>query len=193
MKRIFFHYWLLLVLVCFPVAVVFAAGENYTLDPMHTAVVWHINHFGFSNPSGKWMASGNLVLDAAQPNNSKVDAVIQLNDIVTGIPELDNHLRGPLFFDVKKFPTAKFVSDKVEKTGKVTALVYGTLTLHGISKPVKLLVMLNKIGKNPVSDKDSVGFTAVTKIKRSDFGIVAYLPGLSDEVTINIDAEAYKQ
>src|SRR5260221_7118981 len=192
MKRIFIHYCLLLVLICFPAAFVFAA-DNYTLYPMHTAVLWHINHFGFSNPSGKWMASDNLVLDEAKPNNSKVDAVIQVGDIVTGIPELDKHLRGPLFFDVKQFPTAKFVSDKVEKTSKKSAMVYGTLTLHGVSKPVKLLVMLNKIGKNPVSDKMSVGFTAVTKIKRSDFGIVTYLPGLSDEVIINIEAEANKQ
>jgi len=190
MKRIIIN-CLMLIFLYFPATFTFAA-DTYTLDPMHTAVLWRINHFGFSNPSGKWMATGTLVLDEANPNNSKVNAVIQTDAIVTAIPELDKHLKGPLFFDVIKFPIAKFVSDKVEKTGKNKAFVYGTLTLHGVSKPVKLLVTLNKIGKNPVSDKMSVGFTATTKIKRSDFGITTYLPGLSDEVVISIEAEAYK-
>lgn len=181
----------ILIFMCFSATTLFAI-DTYTLDPMHTAVVWHINHFGFSNPSGKWMASGTLLFDEANPKNSKVNAVIQTADIVTAIPELDKHLKGPLFFDVKQFPTATFVSNKVDKIGKKTAMVEGILTLHGVAKSVKLLVTLNKIGKNPVSDKVSVGFSAATKIKRSDFGMTTYLPGLSDEVIISIDAEAYK-
>lgn len=30
-----------------------SAAETYKLDPNHSYVLWHINHFGFSNPSGK--------------------------------------------------------------------------------------------------------------------------------------------
>ena len=46
-----------------------AEPETYTLDPNHTYVEWHINHLGFSNPSGKWMAEGTLILDQAKPQN----------------------------------------------------------------------------------------------------------------------------
>lgn len=172
--------------------VAWAAEESYTLDPLHSYVLWHIDHFGFSYPSGKWMASGTLLLDQANPQNSKVNATIKVTDITTGVPELDKHLREPLFFDVAKYPTATFISNKVDVTGKDTALVYGTLTLHGVSKPVILNVKLNKLGQNPINNKMGAGFSASSKIKRSDFGITTLLPGLGDDVTLDIEAEAYR-
>lgn len=190
MKQIFLKF-IILVLLYFPATLTFAA-ETFTFDPMHTYVLWHINHFKFSNPSGKWFAEGSLILDEEKPQNSKVNVVIHTANIVTGIPELDKHLMGPLFFDVAKFPTATFISNKIDMTGKKTAKVHGILTVHGVSKPVTLDVTLNNIGMNPISNKMSVGFSASTIIKRSDFGITTLLPGLSDEVKINIEAEAYK-
>lgn len=169
-----------------------AAEEKYALDPQHTYVSWQINHFGFSNPSGKWMAQGTLWLDQQHPQKSNVDVTINVANIITGIPELDKHLQAPLFFDTDKFPTATFVSNKVDVIGKDKALVHGILTIHGISKPVTLNMQLNKIGENPINNKMGVGFSGNTKIKRSDFDIITLLPGLGDEVTIHIEAEAYR-
>ncbi len=169
------------------------SADIYTLDPMHSYALWHINHFGFSNPSGKWMATGTLTLDKANPQNSKVNVTIHVANIITGIPELDTHLKGKLFFDVEQFPTATFISDKVTVTGKDTAKVHGMLTVHGISKPITLNVKLNKAGINPISNKMTAGFTATTELKRSDFGITTLLPGLADEVKLEIEAEGIKQ
>lgn len=169
------------------------AADTYTIDPNHSHVLWHISHFGFSNPSGKWMVTkGTLTLDKEKPQDSRVNVTIQVKDIITGIPELDKHLKGDLFFDVKKFPTATFVSDKVDVTGKTTAKVHGTLTVRGVSKPVTLNVKLNKIGLNPITEKETAGFSADTVLKRSDFGMTS-LPGLGDQVNINIESEAYKE
>lgn len=167
-----------------------AATKTYTLDPAHTHVLWHISHFGFSNPSGKWFANGTLIIDESKPKDSKLNVIIQVGDIVTGIPKLDEHLKSADFFDVAKFPTATFVSDKVVSTGKDSAKVYGTLTLRGISKPVVLQVKLNNKGISPVSNKPTLGFSATTKVNRSDFGMTTYLPGLGNEVKIDIEAEA---
>ncbi len=191
MKRNLVKFFIFFILF-FPATFIFAAAETYTLDPTHTYVQWRISHFGFSHPSGKWLATGTLVLDEAKPENSKVKVVIRTADIVTGIPKLDEHLKGPLFFDVAKFPTATFVSDKIDVTGKNTAKVSGTLTLHGVSKPMTLDVVLNKVGENPITNKMAAGFSAVAKIKRSDFGIIALAPGVGDEVQLNIEAEAQK-
>lgn len=168
------------------------AADTYTLDPGHTYVLWHINHFGFSNPSGKWFANGTVILDETKPDNSKVDVTIQTASIDTGIPKLDEHLKSADFLDVKQYPTATFVSDKVQMTGKESAKVFGTLTLHGVAKPVVLNVKLNKLGLSPISNKKTAGFTATTQLKRSDFNIKAYLPGLGDDVKIDIEAEANK-
>ena len=171
-------------------APVMAATETFVLDPGHTYVLWHINHFGFSNPSGKWMAEGTLVTDEKKPADSKLHVTIQVDKVDTGIPKLDEHLKGQDFFDTKKYPTATFVSDKVTVTGKDTAIVKGMLTLRGVTKPVTLKVKLNKIGVSPITNKKTAGFTAIAKLKRSDYGITAYLPGLGDEVKLEIEAEA---
>lgn len=168
------------------------AAEAYKFDPNHTSVVFHVSHFGFSYPSGKWSAEGDLVLDEAKPKNSKVDVTIKTATVDTGIPKLDEHLRSKEFFDVEQFPTATFVSDKVTVTGKDKAKVHGLLTMHGVSKPVTLNVKLNKVGINPKSNKKTAGFTASTSIKRSDFGMTTYAPAIGDEVKIDIEAEAQK-
>ncbi len=169
-----------------------AQDTAYTIDPAHSYVLWHINHFGFSNPSGKWFVNGNLSIDEKNPQNSQIQITINLADMVTGNKELDDHLKSAEFFDITKFPTASFKSNKVVMTGKTTAKISGILTLHGVSKPVTLNAILNKQGKNPITDKDSLGFTAHTELNRSDFGINTLLPGLSNQVPIEIELEAFK-
>jgi polyisoprenoid-binding protein YceI len=54
------------------------------------------------------------------------------------------------------------------------------------------MVTLNKVGKNPISDLMTAGFSATTAIKRSDFGIKTLLPDLGDDASIEIGAEAYQ-
>jgi polyisoprenoid-binding protein YceI len=166
------------------------AADTYKLDPMHTAIVFHVNHFGFSSPSGKFMnVDGSVMLDQKNPAASKVNVTIPIATIATDVAKLDEHLKSKDFFDAATYPTATFVSTKVDVTGKDTAIVHGTLTLHGISKPVDLNVRLNKIGEN-IMKKPTAGFSAVAVIKRSDFGITLYAPALSDEVQLDIESEA---
>lgn len=166
------------------------AAETYKLDPSHTAITWHVNHFGFSTPSGKFMSvDGDVKLDEANPAASSVKVTVDVNGINSGVAKLDEHLKTPDFFDVAKFPTATFISTKVVPTGKDTAKVEGNLTLHGVTKPVTLDVKLNKIGENMMKLK-TAGFTASTTIKRSEFGITTYVPNLGDDVKIEIESEA---
>lgn len=169
------------------------AADTYKFDGSHTAVTFHIDHFGFSKPSGKFMnVEGTLVLDEKNPSNSKVNVTIPVTEINTGVAKLDEHLKNKDFFDVAQFPTATFVSEKVDVKDATSATVTGNLTLHGVTKPVVLDVKLNKLGENFMK-KQTAGFTATTTIKRSDFGISAYLPGLGDDVKIDIESEANKE
>ena len=166
------------------------AAENYTFDPSHSYVLFKIKHFDFSEQVGKWYITGNMTLDKDKPENSKVSATIAINNIVTGIPELDKHLKDKLFFNVKKFPKATFESDKIDVLSDKTAKVYGKLNMRGVTKPVVLDVTLNKAGVSPLNDQNTVGFKATAHLKRSDFGMTAFLPGLSDQVDVSIDVEA---
>jgi polyisoprenoid-binding protein YceI len=170
----------------------FAEPETYTLDPSHSYVMWRVDHFGYSHQSGKWFANGTLILDQKNPQNSKANITISLADLVTGNSELNKHLNSALFFDAMTFPTAKFDSTKVVLEGKNKAKVTGIFTLHGISKPITLDAVLNKAGENPITNKPSVGFSASTHLKRSDYGMTSFIPGISDNVDIIIELEAAK-
>lgn len=190
MKSIFVRILSPFVLFLSFISTTYAAAETYTLDPTHSHVLWHISHFDFSHPTGIWLVEGTVTLDEASPKNSKVSVTIPIKNGVTGIPKLDEHMFNSDFFEVEKFPNATFVSDKVTPTSKNKAKVHGILTIHGVSKPVTLDVTLNRLGESPYTHKKTAGFTATTTIKRSDFGIDKYLPGLGDTVKIDIEAEA---
>lgn len=171
----------------------FAAPETYALEATHTEVVFSWTHFGFSKPTAKFMnAVGTLVLDEAAPAASSVEVTFAIDGLNTGVAALDGHLKSKDFFDAATYPTATFKSTKVDVTGKDTANVTGNLTIHGVTKPVTLAVKLNKIGANMKGVK-TAGFSATGQIKRSDFGMGAYVPAVSDEIDLVITAEANKK
>ncbi len=192
MTRSFTRYFLSFLLLFLSSFSLHATAERWKIDPQHTYVLWKINHLGFSTQVGKIYASGTMLLDPENPKNSNVIATLKIAEITTGIAELDKHLQGQLFFDAKKFPTATFASNKVELINKTTAKIQGTLTMHGVSKLISLNVTMNKTQKNPINDKMTMGLTATTEIKRSDFGMTNLLPNIGDEVTIEIGVEANK-
>lgn len=166
------------------------ATETYKLDPTHTAITWKIDHFGFSKPSGKFMnVEGTLMLDEKDLSKSKVDVMIPIAKVASGVVKLDEHLQTADFFDTAKFSTAHFVSDKVEVKEEHMLDIHGMLTLHGVTKPVVLHAKMNKIGENFMKKK-TAGFSAMATIKRSDFGMTTYLPGLGDDVMLEIETEA---
>lgn len=186
------HLALISALSLLPLTSVMAATETYTIDPSHSTVSWQINHLGFSNPTGKWYVNGTIDLDSAKIQNSKVNVTIKVSEMVTGLADLDEHLRGKLFFDVAKFPTATFVSDKIDVTGSKSAKIHGKLTVHGVTKPITLLVKLNKKDTNPLNNKLTMGFSGTAELKRSDFNMNTLLPNLGDDVKLSIEAEAVK-
>lgn len=166
------------------------AADTYTLEPTHTSVTFQYTHFGFSHPTGKFMnAVGEVTLDDATPANSSVEVSFAIDGVNTGVPALDEHLKSADFFDAAQFPTATFKSTRVEPTGAATARVTGDLTIHGVTKPVTLDVTLNQKGPNMMK-KITAGFTARGTINRSDFGIGKYVPAVSDQIDLYIEAEA---
>jgi polyisoprenoid-binding protein YceI len=167
------------------------AADTYKLDPTHTEVTFQWTHMGFSKPTGKFMnAVGSVTLDEADPAKSSVAVSFDINGINTGVTKLDDHLKSPDFFDAAKFPTATFKSTNVQVTSPTTAKVTGDLTLHGVTKPVTLDVTLNKLGEHPMKKKKAAGFSATGTIKRSDFGMAMFVPAVSDEIDLEITAEA---
>lgn len=182
---------LLSALIVLPFSSLKAETLTYMFDPLHTNIVWKADHFGFSSPSGRFgITEGKLLLDDKNPEGAKLDITIDVTKLTTGIDKFDNHLKSDDFLHADKYPTARFVSTDIKKTGRKTANITGDLTLHGVTKPVTLKVKLNKLGMHPYSQKKTVGFSGRTTLKRSEFGISRYSPNIGEEVHIAIEAEA---
>ncbi|HEX7814236.1 YceI family protein [Dyella sp.] len=167
---------------------------TYKLDPGHTMVLFTWNHFGFSNPTANLgLGDGTLVFDEKNPAKSSVEVTLPLANLDTHVSALDGHLKKPDFFDADKFPTVTFKSTKVQAEGAGKYKVTGDLTVHGVTKPVVLDAKLNKSGEHPMLKKQAIGFDATATIKRSDFGVGAYVPNVSDEIKIHITTEGTVQ
>jgi len=175
-------------------------ATTYTLEPDYTQGVFRWNHLGFSSPAAQFaQGEGSLEFDPADPTRASVRVTIPLSTLSTGVPGLDDHLRSSDFFDIAKYPTATFTSTRVEKGAGAQQLeVTGNLSLHGVCKPVVLEVRLVKIGTNPRTSLPTVGFDAMTTLKRSDFGLGKYVPQVGDDIEMHIicqavDARAYAE
>ena len=169
-----------------------SSTENkYTIEKNHTSVMWIADHFGYSKVSGKFTdISGEIVFDEKKPQDSSVQVEIKTDSIATGLPKFEEHLKSKDFFDVKTFPTAKFVSKKIIVDKKNNAQIVGDLTLLGVTKEVILKAEFNKSAPNPMSQKPTIGFSAKTTINRSDFGVKYAIPNIADKVELVIEVEA---
>jgi polyisoprenoid-binding protein YceI len=172
-----------------------AVAGVYQVDPDHTQVLFTVGHLGFSEYTGMFThPTGALTLDPKNPAVDTVDISFPIAKVLTTSPELDKHLQTADFFDAAKYPTGRFVSTKVTKTGDGSATIDGNLTLRGVTKPVSLDVRFVGAGDMVMGPPvPNIGFAATTTIKRSDFGISYGVPLVSDDVLLTINAAFAKK
>lgn len=170
----------------------------WQIDTVHSSIEFSVRHMMISKARGKFgKFSGTIVLDEANPAATTVDVSIDAASIDTGVPDRDGHLRSPDFLDAATYPTLHFKSTKVAVDGD-SAKLYGELTIRGVTKPVVLDVEYAGKSKNPWG-QTIAGFSAKTKIKRSEWNLVwnAVLEtggvAVSDDVTIEIELEMVQQ
>lgn len=170
----------------------------YKLDPGHTAADFSARHMMITTVRGGFRnVTGTLVFDAQNPENSSVEAVIDTTTLTsTGLQQRDDHLRSADFFDIDNHKTITFKSTKVAPYDNNTrAKVTGDLTIRNVTKPVTLDVEFLGENKSPWGTTN-VGFTAITKINREDWGLnwnLALEAGgwlVGKDINLTIDAEA---
>ena len=161
----------------------------YKVEPNHTRVLFTVIHFGFTDYYGQFNGvSGELNLNPASPATSSVSVSIPTASITTSNPVLDGELHSAQWLDAAQFPAITFKTTQVRPTGRDTAELLGDLTIHGVTRPVALQAKFNAGGLNPFNKRFTVGFNATGHIKRSAFGVSAFVPQVSDEVGVIISA-----
>lgn len=170
------------------------ADESYTLDPAHSQPRYEIAHMrGVSTQWGSFgKLAGKVSLDRAARKGS-VDVTIDTTSIRSHDPRVDVILKGPMYFNVEKYPTMSFKSSKLDFDGDKLVGAEGELTMIGVTKPVTLRIANFGCADNPFNKKPMCSGEASASIKRSDWGMTAGLPNSSgDEVQIIIPIEAYR-
>jgi len=145
-------------------------GETLAIDKGHSEVGFSIKHLMISSVKGKFTEyDGDIKYDLKSKNFTKFDTYVETKSIDTGITKRDNHLRSSDFFEAKKYPKLTFKMDSYENDGDEGVLV-GNLTIHGVTKRVKLEVENNGSIKD-LKGNTRIGFTITGKINRKDFGL----------------------
>jgi len=182
-------------------AVPFAAiaADSYTLDPVHTYPYFSVEHFGLSMLYGRFNKSaGKFTIDRAAKTGS-VELVIDTATVDTGDSEKgsrprtrDDLLRSADFFDAAEFPKMTYRATNVVFSGNTPSMIDGSLTLLGVTRPVKLTVERFKCNPPSGRSKERCGGNASGKLKRSDFGMNREISAIGDEITLMVIFEGTK-
>ncbi len=165
-------------------------------DAPHSRIQFSITHLGINDVTGSFdKASLTINADEKSFINSKLNFEVDPASINTHVEARDTHLKGADFFDVETFPKMVFNSTSITKTRDNNYSVNGTLTMHGVTKPVKAVLVYRGATVNPMNKKKTYGYQVTTTLKRSDFGIGPKFPEamLSDLVKIKGDFEMTEQ
>ncbi len=186
---------LALLLSCLAMAPQAWAGpEEFVLDPVHTRVLFTVEHAGFSSALGTISGStGGLVFDPEDWSSARVDVSVPLQRLDLGDTKWNRATLARNLLDAERFPDARFVSTRVEPLGGNRANVIGMLTLRGVSREVKLDVVFNTLRRHPLPPfRLTAGFSATATISRSDFGISAWKSMIGDEIGLRMEVEAVR-
>ncbi len=174
------------------------APGSYTLDPSHSQVSFTARHLMVTKVRGRFpVVAGQLVI-GEDPEQSSVEATIDVARVESGDPKRDEHLRSADFFDTENHPLATFRSTKVEDNGDGEFTLTGDLTIRGVTRPVDLPGEYLGTQVSPWGDT-RIGFSAETEISRKDWGVewnLALETGgvvVGDKIKLAIDAEWVKE
>lgn len=169
----------------------FAAPVTYVLDPNHTFPSFEADHMGgLSVWRGKFNSSSGKVVYDKEAKSGSIDVTVNMSSVDFGVPKLDEHAKSAEIFDVAKYPTATYTGKFTKFNGAAPAEAQGTLSMHGVTKPVTLTINSFLCKPNPMNKKEVCGADASATFNRSDFGVnFGDKYGFKQEVKLLIQVE----
>lgn len=170
-----------------------AAADEYTIDPVHSSITFKVKHLGVSYVHGRFNEiSGMLRYDDTNTANFSVTVRVAAGSVDTSNGQRDAHLRSADFFDVQRFPTIEFNSTSVRKQSADTYVVSGDLSLHGVTRPLEVEVVLTGAGQD-YQGNHRIGFETDFAVERSNFGMDKMLTTAGDQVRLSVGIEGVRK
>ena len=172
---------------------------KWVIDPTHSEIGFKVKHMMFTNVSGKF-SKFDATIEAEDNDfeNAKIEFTGAIDSITTGNADRDTHLLSPDFFDAAQFPEIKFTATSFTKINEGEYELVGDLTLHGVTKSVKLAAEYGGLMKDPWGNT-KMALALEGKINRKDWGLnwnSALETGgvlVSEEVRLNIELQFLQQ
>ena len=167
---------------------------QYSLDKTHASLLFKVKHMGLSTFVGRFNNfDASLDFQADVIEDSKLNAVIEMSSLDVNNPSLKSDLERAKWLSTTKYPQASFKTiSVVQRSGGILEFT-GELNWRGVTKLVPMKVSFHGGANNILTGKYTLGFSATTKFKRSDFGMDAYIPLVGDEILIEAEAEFQRQ
>ncbi|MGZ9734096.1 YceI family protein [Flavobacterium sp. GNP002] len=172
---------------------------KWVIDPTHSEIGFKVKHMMFTNVSGKF-SKFDATIEAEDNDfeNAKIEFIGAIDSVTTGNADRDTHLLSPDFFDAAQFPEIKFSATSFTKINEGEYELVGDLTLHGVTKSVKLAAEYGGLMKDPWGNT-KMALALEGKINRKDWGLnwnSALETGgvlVSEEVRLNIELQFLQQ
>lgn len=171
------------------------AITTWKSDKPHSQLGFTITHLGIADVSGTFNDFDVAVTSSKSDfSDATFELTANVGSIDTRVEARNNHLKSADFFDVEKYPTMKFKSTSIVKSGENKYKLSGNLTIRDITKLVAMDLVYRGTIENPQSKAATAGFQLTGTIKRSDFNVGSGFPApmLSDEVRIKADGEFHQ-
>ncbi len=160
----------------------------YAIDPVHTSVLFFVEHARFARSVG-WFrpVQGGLWFDEEDWSNSRVELCLPLDALDMGDPAWDNTLRRGDWFDGQ--PVC-FRSSQVERLDDKRGRLHGQLSVRGQERPLLIEFTVNDVRRYSLSFRRRMGVSARAELSRADFGMTRDTTLVGDKVEVLIEMEA---
>lgn len=170
-----------------------ATPATYRYDPVHSQIVFSIDHDGFSRPLGQLhIARGWLRFDPDDWAHSSTELDIDMTSLNMGDAAWNDAVCKPSLLDCKTYPTAHFTSTSVEHKDATHGVLHGVLDLHGTHQPMDISFRVNRVGKTIYGLHTIAGFSATATLDRTAFGITGFPNAIGHDVAIWLELEGIR-
>ena len=179
------------------VAQALPAAGTYKIDPDHSFAFFSAWHHIVGRVRGRFDKVDGTITVSKNVADCGADVTIATESISTQNSERDDDLRGPDYFDAKKFPSMTYHGRGIRRGSANSWVLEGSLTIRGVTRAVPLMFTFNgAFGDTPPGKPVRVAFHGTAAAKRGDFGMTRDnlselgLSPKGPDVEIEIDVEA---
>ncbi len=179
-----------------------AERARYSFDHDSGQLGFSARHMGMFSSQGRFdRFRADLTIDPDRPAEADVDVRIETGFVTLPWPGATELLRSPPFFDVERFPEARFTGRAEGVADQGAFAVRGLMLLRGVQRPLSLRARLAERRRDTrggptgggrgeptgAARSEVLRFTAEGEIRRSEFGMTADRTLISDLITIAVE------